>query len=43
MGSFNNLTSNLAVTITDDLFDRLAVIRNEELLLLRAEARKENK
>ncbi|KAA3613081.1 MAG: RagB/SusD family nutrient uptake outer membrane protein [Calditrichaeota bacterium] len=37
-GSFNSLTSTLAVTIVSDLFDKISIIRNEELLLLRAEA-----
>jgi len=37
-GSFNNLRSTLAVTIVAHLFDKIAIIRNEELLLLRAEA-----
>ena len=36
--SFFNLKSTLAVTIVSDLFDKIAIIRNEELLLLRAEA-----
>ena len=38
LGNFDNLTSPLAVTIASGPFDRLAIIRNEELLLLRAEA-----
>jgi starch-binding outer membrane protein, SusD/RagB family len=36
--SFNNLESNLAVTAIANLYDRVPIIRNEELLLLRAEA-----
>ncbi len=36
--TFSSLTTNLAVTIVSSSFDRLAIIRNEELLLLRAEA-----
>lgn len=36
--TFDNLTSNLGVTITTSSTDRLPIIRNEELLLIRAEA-----
>ncbi len=36
--TFDNLTSNLGATITTSSTDRLPIIRNEELLLLRAEA-----
>ncbi|MEK7729851.1 MAG: RagB/SusD family nutrient uptake outer membrane protein [candidate division KSB1 bacterium] len=36
--TFDGLTSNLGVTITASSTDRLPIIRNEELLLLRAEA-----
>ncbi|MGH2567978.1 MAG: RagB/SusD family nutrient uptake outer membrane protein, partial [Bacteroidota bacterium] len=36
--TFDNLTSRLAVTTTSSSTDRLPIIRNEELLLLRAEA-----
>ncbi len=35
---FDNLTSDLAVTITSSDVDPLPIIRNEELLLIRAEA-----
>ncbi len=36
--TFDNLTTDLGVTITSSSTDRLPIIRNEELLLLRAEA-----
>lgn len=36
--TFDNLTSRLAVAVTKSSTDRLPIIRNEELLLLRAEA-----
>jgi len=36
--TFDNLTSDLAITITQGSTDPLPIIRNEELLLLRAEA-----
>lgn len=36
--TFDNLTSDLAITITQSSTDPLPIIRNEELLLLRAEA-----
>lgn len=36
--TFDNLTSSLAVTITSSSTDPLPIIRNEELILLRAEA-----
>jgi hypothetical protein len=36
--TFDNLTSDLAVTITQGSTDPLPIIRNEELILLRAEA-----
>jgi hypothetical protein len=36
--TFDGLTSDLAVTITNSSTDPLPIIRNEELLLLRAEA-----
>ncbi len=36
--SFNNLESNLAVTTVSDAYGKVPIIRNEELLLLRAEA-----
>jgi hypothetical protein len=36
--TFDELTTNLAITITSSSTDRVPVIRNEELILLRAEA-----
>lgn len=36
--TFDELTSNLAITITSSSTDRVPIIRNEELILLRAEA-----
>jgi hypothetical protein len=36
--TFDNLTTSLAVTVTQSSTDPLPIIRNEELLLLRAEA-----
>lgn len=36
--TFDDLTTDLAITVTSSAIDRLPIIRNEELLLIRAEA-----